>query len=267
MKNSDFLSGTNRNIFINMPIRKIDDRYMELIESHRFNLEIGIDYYSLDHYSSKDFGYLADRLLNLGITMTVHAPFNELFLGSPDRLIREASLSRIDSAFDAMFYFSPISVVLHLNYEEKRFGYMYDEWFSYIIPNLIRYAEKCDKMGAILVIENVYEETPDVISSVIERMHGYPVYHCIDVGHINAFSRLDVKEWIDMIGKHIRHFHLHDNDGSKDAHDPIGKGNIDFTMIVDFIDQMKQPPIITLEPHTEEDLWSTLEGATRIALL
>jgi hypothetical protein len=55
-------------------------------------------------------------------------------------------------------------------------------------------------------------------------------------------------------------FHLHDNDGTRDHHLPIGSGSIRFGLVRDFIAKMKEKPIITLEPHSEEDIWRTLDG-------
>lgn len=252
-------------VFVNMPFKDIG-KHMALIEEYTFNLEIGIDYHAIDSFSSTIFKETAERLRSLGISMTVHAPYNEIFLGAPDRMIRDASLLRMESAFELIPCFSPLSVVIHLNYEERRFGFIYEEWLSLIIPPMKRYAERCGEMGAVLAIENVYEEKPDAMAEVFEALDGYPVSHCLDVGHLNAFSDTGIGEWIEKMGGYIAHFHLHDNDGSSDSHSPIGRGNIDFKLIGDFITGMDKIPLITLEPHNEEDLWVTLEGFKGVGL-
>ncbi|MDY6970308.1 MAG: TIM barrel protein [Spirochaetota bacterium] len=253
-------------VFINMPIRLINDKYLRLIEKHRINLEIGLDYYSLDNYSYSYIRTLAEQLKKFGTIMTVHAPFNEIFLGAPDRLIREASLSRMDEAFELAQYFSPQSIVMHLNFEMRRFGFIYDEWFANIIPNLKVYAERCREIGAILAIENVYEETPDAMISIMNNLEEYPVCHCMDVGHVNAFSSVGIPDWIEKTESFICQFHLHDNNGYEDTHAPIGHGNIDYSVIVEVVSKMKRPSIITLEPHSQEDLWRTLKGFEQIGL-
>jgi sugar phosphate isomerase/epimerase len=266
MNGIESLDEITRGVFINMPLRDIGE-HMSLIEKYPFNLEIGMDYYSIDNLSSKIIRKTAERLKGSGISMTVHAPYNEIFLGAPDRMIRDASLLRMESAFELIPWFSPLAVVIHLNYEERRFGFIYDEWFSMIIPALKRYAERCGDMGAFLAIENVYEESPDAMASVLEALDGYPAYHCLDVGHLNAFSDTGIDEWIEKMGRYITHFHLHDNDGSEDSHSPIGSGNIDFKLVGDFISTMEKRPLITLEPHNEKDLWATLSGFKRMGLV
>ncbi|MFH0974416.1 MAG: sugar phosphate isomerase/epimerase [Spirochaetota bacterium] len=258
------------NVFICMPFINLNERYahyFRLIKRNRLNLEIGIDFRALDKFPAEYFRKLADELLGLGISTTVHAPFHEIFLGAPDTLVRKAALKRMDNAFKVIKYFLPKLVVVHLNYEEKRYRFIYDEWLNQIIPNLKRYAEKCGRIGAFLSVENVYEETSDAMTDVFNNLKGYPVYHCLDVGHLNCFSKMDLESWLFNLGPYIRQFHLHDNNGINDTHSPIGTGNIDFNKIKAFISKANPKPVITLEPHSEEDLWKTLEGFHEKGLL
>ncbi len=256
-----------RKVFISMPAKKIDDHYWKLIERNRLNLEIGLDSASLDTLGKGRLADIARGLKDLGLAATVHAPFNEIFLGAPDRLVREAAIARLDGAFDIAEAFAPRAVVVHLNFEERRFRYLYDNWMELVIPNIIRYAERCAAMGALLSLENVYEETPAAMAEVFERLKRYPVGHCLDVGHVSAFSYTPLAGWFDATGPYIRHFHLHDNDGTRDGHLPIGSGSIRFDMVRDFIAKMKEKPIITLEPHSEDDIWRTLDGFVSTGLL
>jgi sugar phosphate isomerase/epimerase len=57
----------------------------------------------------------------------------------------------------------------------------------------------------------------------------------IDVGHLNwrrhrthYFADLSVGEYIARVPLPIVEVHLHDNDGTRDAHAPLGEGNVDF---------------------------------------
>lgn len=254
-------------VYISMPARKIDTHYMSIILQNSMHLEIGLDYRSLESRSMNDFRTLAGQLDKAGIRTTVHSPFNELFLGAPDRLIRQAALERMDYAFAVAELFSPRAIVVHLNFEERRFRYLYNEWVDNIIPNLKRYAVRCGDMGSILSLENVYEETPEAVRDVFSRLRGYPVQLCLDVGHVSAFSDASLGVWLEEAGPYIGHFHLHDNDGSGDQHRPIGSGAIDFELVGMFIASMKSRPLVTLEPHAEDDIWKTLKGLASTGLL
>lgn len=254
------LSDITPNVFICLPLVNLDETYFNLIKEYRFNLEIGFDFRALDIFNLDYFKNTAKRLLDLVDGITIHAPFHELFPGAPDKNIRNAAVSRLDAAFAAAKFFSPKSVVMHLNYEERRFRFVYDEWYRNAIVNLKRYAEMCGEMGAFLSVENVFEETPAAMKEVFSDLKGYPVYHCLDVGHLNCFSNTSLDLWLAELGPFIRQFHLHDNDGKSDTHSPIGTGNIDLDIIRKFISQSNPKPLITLEPHSLEDLWKTLEG-------
>ncbi len=250
-----------------MPLTNFDERNMALVKKYRFNLEILLDFRALDRFSDTYIKKTAKSLQKLGLKTTIHAPFHEIFIGAPDGVIQKAALRRMDAAFNSAVYFKPHAVVAHLNYEEKRFRYVYDEWHNRIVPGLKHYAEKCDKMGAFLSVENVYEETPDAMTELFSELKDFPVYHCLDVGHLNAFSKTSLDIWLKSLGRFIRHLHLHDNDGSADTHSPIGTGNVDWGRIRTFISGMDPKPLITLEPHTEEDLWKTFEGFNKTGLL
>ncbi len=249
-----------RRVFITMPVRLIDERYMHLIESYRINCEILLDFRALDGYPRAYLRGLAKRLRALGIRMTVHAPFHELFLGAPDRLVREAAVERMERAFSAAAMFRPESIIVHFNYEDKRFGFVYEEWKENIIPNLRHFAQRAGDMGAFLALENVYEENPRAMKEIFGLLKGYPAYQCLDTGHVNAFSKTGLDTWLKRMGPFIRHFHLHDNDGSADSHGPIGSGTVDFTRIAAFISRSRVKPLVTLEPHTEANIWKTLRG-------
>ena len=119
-------------VFICKPLVNLDEHFMELVKEYRFNLEIGIDFRALDKFPKRYFRKTADTLRSLGISTTVHAPYHEIFLGAPDKFIREAAVKRMDAAFKAAEYFSPKSIVVHLNFEEKRYRFIYDEWITNI---------------------------------------------------------------------------------------------------------------------------------------
>jgi sugar phosphate isomerase/epimerase len=75
-----------------------------------------------------------------------------------------------------------------------------------------------------------------------------------------AFSLEDLSVWLQSLGKHIEQLHLHDNLGTQDDHLALGEGQIDFRLLLKHVKGKKSdPPIITIEPHREEDLWPSLE--------
>ena len=52
--------------------------------------------------------------------------------------------------------------------------------------------------------------------------------------------------------------HLHDNTGEQDQHLAPGLGTFDFPGLFDYLRRNDCHPLITLEPHTRDDLWQAL---------
>jgi sugar phosphate isomerase/epimerase len=251
---------STQRVFISMPFRRIDAHMLALVRERRLDLEVGIDHAALDACSREEFARVAGALRDAGLAMTVHAPFREIFPGAPDRLVREAACARLDAAFALAPLFAPASIVMHLNFEYRRFGVAHRDWLGRTADALDRYAELAGDMGALLCLENVYEESPAVFGEVFDLLAAPNVRHCVDVGHLAAFSKIGVREWLDATGPRVGQFHLHDNDGSGDEHRPIGSGTVDFRAVREFMAGMDRAPLVTLEPHTEPHILATLKG-------
>lgn len=55
---------------------------------------------------------------------------------------------------------------------------------------------------------------------------------CLDVGHVNAYSPVPVEEWVSACAEFLSHFHIHNNDGSQDAHCAPGEGTISMAALL-----------------------------------
>ncbi|TAL34861.1 MAG: sugar phosphate isomerase/epimerase [Spirochaetes bacterium] len=262
MMTEESIARAARLVYISMPFGKLDAHMRALVKEHRLNLEIGISHHALDAHAPGEFRAVAAEIADAGISTTVHAPFQELFPGAPDRLVREAARARLDAAFGLAPLFRPASVVMHLNFEYRRFGFVHRDWLAHTAAEIDRYAELAAAMNALLCLENVYEESPDIFGEVFAKISAKNVRHCLDVGHLAAFSKIGIAEWLSGAGHFVGQFHLHDNDGSGDRHAPLGEGSVDFAAVKDFIAGMNAVPLVTLEPHSEPDIWKTLAGFT-----
>ena len=77
-----------------------------------------------------------------------------------------------------------------------------------------------------IVLENVLEEEPEYLLDIVRAADHPRLGLCLDVGHANAYSAVPAMEWLERLAPYLRHFHLHNNDGSFDAHAPLGEGGI-----------------------------------------
>ena len=103
--------------------------------------------------------------------------------------------------------------------------------------------------GISMNLENHSEEYPDPIIELYKRINSKNVHLCIDPGHVNAFGKIGVCEWLEKypLGA-LREVHLADNKGDSDAHLPLGRGNVDIKAFFLALEKRKEKIIFNLEP-------------------
>lgn len=55
---------------------------------------------------------------------------------------------------------------------------------------------------------------------------------CLDIGHVNAYSCVPVMDWLEAWAPYISHFHIHNNDGSRDMHNALNDGTIPMKQLI-----------------------------------
>ncbi len=247
-------------IHVNAPFGFLKDRYLEWFIQKGINPEIGLDTKYLDNFSSDDFLDVAGMLRSRNLSVTFHAPFNDLSPGSPDPLIYGVTRYRYKQLLRLVPIFRPKTVVCHAGYDWKRYHFMREEWVEKSLEMWSWLSGRLSDEGALLTLENVYEHYPEDLEILFRSTAGKNIGFCFDIGHQSAFSRADVKHWMDVLGKYVTQVHIHDNDGTGDQHRGLGKASIDFAGFFKQLGNLRNcPPVITLETHQEEDLFPSLE--------
>lgn len=255
-------------IQVNMPFQLIVDRYLPLILKEGINPEIGIDCFALDHSDKDDFLRVANALHDHGLTITMHAPFYDLRPGAIDRKIREASIERLKQCFELVPHFKPQSLVCHAAFDERYYASNEELWLEHSKETWRHFLGLAAEMNTKIALENVYENDPFYLGRLLEYFKDDPrICFCMDTGHCNAFSNRSMEVWMERIGGHIGQLHLHDNHGFEDEHAPVGEGNFPFSDLFKRLKEGGHRPIITLEPHTEKDLWTSLVNIKSMKLL
>lgn len=254
-----------RNIQVNVPFTMLYDAYLPRFLESGFNPEIGFDADALDRFSPEDFRSVAVKILERGLSVTMHAPFMDLSAGSPDREVRRVTKHRFQQLVQLIPVFRPKAVVCHTGWDEKRYRGLREAWLHHSLEMWRWMEESVRKEDALLVLENVYEHEPADLLGLFEKLKGTRVGFCLDTGHQAAFSRVGLSQWLKEMEGDLVQLHLHDNDGGYDDHLALGKGTIDFSAVFRHLKEKDVPqPIITLEPHREQDLWPSLEYLEQI---
>ena len=151
-----------------------------------------------------------------------HAPFNELFPCAIDPRARELAASRYRQAIGLAKQYGAAKIVTHGGY---------DPWIYYPVW----YAEQSvlfwrdfleEDPGIEIVLENVLEREPGWLLDIIKGVNDPRLKMCLDIGHVNAYSNVPVMDWLETCAPYISHFHLHNNDVSRDQHNALNDGTI-----------------------------------------
>ena len=160
--------------------------------------------------------------------VSMHGAYYDLFYTSKDPLIREVAEKRFLQCIQAAVFHSIDRIVFHSSYRNA-----FDGFSKATIDNFLKRSaefwfqfEKCIPEDITIYLENVDDDDPEVFVQIIERIGSNKISCCLDVGHVHCSSAVPVDRWVDVLGSHIGHVHLHDNNGESDQHLPLGKGSI-----------------------------------------
>lgn len=173
----------------------------------------------------------------------LHAPFSELFPCAIDPLIRKTAAYRYRQAIGLTKEYGATKVIIHGGFYEKLY---FPEWFTE--QSILFWKEFLQEdPGVEIVLENVLEPEPGFLKRIVEAVDHPRLKLCLDVGHVNAYSKIPVMEWLEDCAPHISHFHLHNNDGTWDTHSPLTAGTIPMEALLEKINTLCPAATVTLE--------------------
>jgi len=82
--------------------------------------------------------------------------------------------------------------------------------------------------SAALLLENIWEPSPDIGRDAVDSVGLESVGACLDAAHVHLSSPHAQSEWVDDLGARIRCLHVSDNERSLSQHLPPGQGTIDW---------------------------------------
>ncbi len=266
MPKTDYKNITAR-CFINAPWYDLKNRYLELFLHHGIQPEIGLEGLCLYNESPHEFSRIAVALNEADLSCTLHAPFFDLAPGALDPEILRVSRSKLKKAAKLIQVFKPLSIVCHLGFEENKQGYKRKEWLKIALATWNELEEVAAANGCLLMLENTYETSPDIHETLLSQLNPATSGFCMDTGHLMSFAKTSWKDWLPRLSPWLGQLHLHDNNGASNEHLGLGQGSFDFVELFQFLSASALRPLITLEPHSEKDLWHSLEYLKNTRLL
>lgn len=241
--------------FVNAPWQLLKTDCLDLFLEYGIQPEIGLEGSCLYDEDPAEFRRIATILQRHNLACTLHAPFFDLAPGALDPHILAASREKLRRAFDLLQVFRPRSIVCHLQFEENKQGYKLGEWTTAALATWQQLLPKAARLKVPIMLENTYEKSPAVHQTILSQLNSPYAGFCLDVGHLLSFSGSPWQEWLPTLSPWLGQLHLHDNHGDSDQHLAPGRGNFDFPGLFQFLRHHDLHPIITLEPHSREDLW------------
>ena len=152
----------------------------------------------------------------------LHAPFNELFPCAIDKKARALAAERYRQATDLGKRYNARKVIIHGAYNPRIY---FPVW--YVKQSILFWkAFLKNDPGVEIVLENVLEEDPAWLLDIAAGVDDPRLRLCLDIGHVNTYSPVPVMTWLEAWAPYLSHFHIHNNDGSGDAHSALNEGTI-----------------------------------------
>ncbi len=152
-----------------------------------------------------------------------HAPFNELYPAAIDPLAVELVHKRLNQATDIALSLGIKNIVVHSGHIPQLY---FNDWY---IEKTIAFwkgflANK--PLDIHYYIENMVDIDPSPLVEVVSSINDERLRLCLDIGHANSVSEINVFDWLKQESKYLSHFHIHNNNGDYDAHNNLADGNI-----------------------------------------
>jgi sugar phosphate isomerase/epimerase len=243
-------------LHVHIPYPKLKD-FFEMIRLRRYDLEIYFSAAVLDQIERHDLENLLERL-DWNPKLTLHAPFMDMNPGAVDPMVRSVTQVRFRQFLNVAAILKPRAAVFHAAYDRWRYSGRKDVWLDNSIETWRKVMEAASRTGLRVAVENVFDEDPEALRMLIEKIDSPDFGFCFDTGHFNLFSTVPMEEWFRALGRHLIEVHLHDNDGTADSHWALGRGTVEFEKFFSLMNSHSPVPVFAIEAHDKDDIETSL---------
>lgn len=169
--------------------------------------------------------------------VSLHAPFyfslsearkgKWLSISCPDLEKREKSIEFIKIAINSLEVFGAKKIIIHPSAPSHKGNSDTYEFLEYGLEKITALTEKS---GINIALENIPSELgrTERLSNFINSLGNTNINNCIDTGHALITEKEKYADSIEKMLPHCINIHLHDNDGTVDAHLPPKEGKINW---------------------------------------
>lgn len=195
------------------------------------------------------------------LEFTVHAPFADINIASPNPVLRRVMLKRLEKSLGYARQLHCRQWVFHSGWRSGVSEFYPNLDWQINLRSVRTLVTKARKLGVEISIEN----TPEPFYFLVKRMQDFALFYSglgsdfdiditLDIAHANTNQQ--VFDFIEKFAGKIVHVHVSDNEGKYDSHKGIGYGKIDWEAVVKALRRISYKGIVMLESvdHVEESL-------------
>lgn len=209
------------------------------------------------------------RFLSHPGPLGVHAPIFELDLATArHRMLREYSFAVYQSFIEWSAAAGATHMVLHTHQFASPI-FLRDVSQRHARENVAKLGRIAQEHRVLLLVENIgfHDKMLFDQEEFVRLFDEIPTIKALlDVGHAHI-NGWDIPRVIQDLGEHLQAVHLHDNDGARDLHLPIGEGTIDWSEVWAALGRLRHPWRAILEYEVGTPAERLLEDAQRLPLL
>lgn len=230
------------------------DKSLDLAEKYSLGFEFNDFFYPdiLDNEAKLDEiagAYLRHRLPDF---RTSHGAFFDVITCSPDKRISEIGDMRVRQSIAAARKAGACAVVFHTNYNPFLNSPAYiADWLD---KNAAYWGKILGEYPDVnIYLENMFDSSPDIMQALAERLRTYKSFGlCLDIAHA-SLTDIPLSEWVNSLGKYVRHLHINDNDLKSDLHLAVGDGLIDWNEFYRLYEQYLERASVLIETSSYEN--------------
>jgi sugar phosphate isomerase/epimerase len=198
---------------------------------------------------------------DLGLEFTVHAPFADVNIASPNPVLRRVMLKRLEKSLGYARKLKCRQWVFHSGWKSGVSEFYPNLDWKTNIRSVRGLTVTAKKLGVDIAIEN----TPEPFSFLVKRMRDVALFYselgadvdlgmAFDVGHANTTK--EIFGFIDKFHDKIVHVHVSDNEGKYDQHRGVGYGRIEWKAVAKALKAINYKGAIVCESvdHVPESL-------------
>lgn len=227
------------------PVIEVIDDWADRLDRHRMRL-------------------LLELSSEWGVHYTIHAPIIDLNIASLNERVKGLSAQLVKESIDHARELGAELVVVHPGSFPPDSRGDPEAYWQLNFDSISEICRHAAREGVEVCLENMpaktrlFLQTPQDFLRLSDEGLDFEV--ALDVGHANTMGQLE--EFLALLKGKIRHLHLHDNMGDRDAHLPVGRGTVDWSLLKTKIDLSSLTAVV--EANTIPEALESVDAARQV---